>query len=347
MVQRTYTERLVPFTAGDGFQCNLVHVRGPEQPSKGPVVLVHGAGVRGNIFRAPVERTIVDELIDHGYDVWLENWRASIDLPPNYWTLDQAALHDHPAAIKKVVAETGSSEVKAIIHCQGSTSFAMSAVAGLVPQVSTIVTSAVTLHPVVPRWSRFKLNYLSPMVSLVTPYLNPRWGVHAPTIASKMIKVMVNATHWECDNNVCRQVSFTYGSGYPALWRHENLNSETHEWLKQEFAEVPMTFFRQMAKCVREGSLISVEGFRELPANFTADPPRTKARFALFAGELNQCFLPQSQVETYEYLSRFRRDYHALHVIPRYSHLDLFMGKNAAADVFPRILAELDRGAAD
>ena len=40
--------------------------------------------------------------------------------------------------------------MKAVIHCQGSTSFTMSAVAGLVPEVKTIVTNAVSLHPVVP-----------------------------------------------------------------------------------------------------------------------------------------------------------------------------------------------------
>ena len=145
-----YQERIVPFTAGDGFECNLINVRGEQAPTKGPVILVHGAGVRANIFRAPVETTFVDYLVAHGYDVWLENWRASIDLPPNEWTLDQAALYDHPKAVEKVVTETGHDAIKAVIHCQGSTSFMMSAAAGLVPQVKTIVSNAVSLHPVVP-----------------------------------------------------------------------------------------------------------------------------------------------------------------------------------------------------
>ena len=71
--------RLVPFPAGDGLELNLVHIRGEREATRGPVMLVHGAGVRANIFRAPVERTIVDALVEDGYDVWLENWRASID----------------------------------------------------------------------------------------------------------------------------------------------------------------------------------------------------------------------------------------------------------------------------
>jgi len=89
------TDRIVPFEAGDGRRLNLIHVRGEAAPSRGPVLLVHGAGVRANIFRPPVACNFVDALLDHGYDVWLENWRASIDFEPMEWTLDQAALYDH------------------------------------------------------------------------------------------------------------------------------------------------------------------------------------------------------------------------------------------------------------
>ncbi len=337
-----HEETVVPFTAGDGFQCNLIHIKSAKPPTRGPVILVHGAGVRANLFRAPVKTTIVDALVAYGYDVWLENWRASIDLPPNEWNLDKAALYDHPAAIKKIVAETGANEVKAIIHCQGSTSFMMSAVAGLLPQVKTIVANAVTLHPVVPKFSETKLNVAVPIMSLLTDYLNPQWGLKAPTLTAKAVSVLVNATHHECKNAVCKQVSFTYGTGFPALWLHENINDDTHEWLKQEFAAVPLTFFKQMARCVRKGNLISVDGYKELPEDFCAQPPQTDARFILTAGAKNLCFLPDSQVKTFEWLQQQRKDYHQLQIFPTYGHLDVFMGKRAAKDTFPFILAALD-----
>ena len=338
-----FEEHVVPFAAGDGFPCNLIHVQGERPPTRGPVILVHGAGVRANIFRAPVATTLVDMLLRHGYDVWLENWRASIEFPPNEWTLDQAALYDHPRAVKKVVEETGWEEVKAVIHCQGSTSFTMSAVAGLVPQVRTIVTNAVSLHPVVPRWSAFKLRFSVPFIKGITRYLNPQWGLHAPDLPAKLISGFVRLTHHECDNAVCKGVSFTYGSGFPALWSHENLNDDTHEWVKQEFAHVPISFFEQIMRCVRTGNLVSVEGKGELPGDFAAQPPQTDARFAFFAGEDNHCFLAESQIRAYDHFAAFRKDYHSLHVLPRYGHLDVFMGQRAATDVFPLIIAELDR----
>jgi pimeloyl-ACP methyl ester carboxylesterase len=344
-VHTKHEEQIVPFTAGDGFHCNLIHVLGKRPPTKGPVMLVHGAGVRANLFRAPVETTFVDYLIEHGYDVWLENWRASIDFQPNHWTLDQAAIYDHPAAIRTIVNETGADEVKAVIHCQGSCSFIMSAMAGLVPQVKTIVTNAVSLHTVVPSFSRTKLNVAVPMMSTITEYLNPQWGIRAPTLAAKLTQLLVKLTHHECHNAVCKQVSFTYGTGFPALWRHENLNEETHEWVKQEFASVPLTFFKQMAKCVREGHLVSVEGKKELPADFTAQPPQTDARFAFFAGKKNLCFLPESQIKSFEYFNGLRKNYHSLTVFPEYSHLDVFLGRNAVRDTYPMMLAELEKEA--
>ncbi len=341
--EHTYTETIVPFTAGDGRRLNLVHVRGEQEPTRGPVMLVHGAGVRANIFRAPVKTSFVDALIKHGYDVWLENWRGSIDFEPSEWTMDQAAIYEHPEAVKTVMQNTGAQDMKAVIHCRGSTSFMMSAMAGLVPQVTTIVSNAVSLHPVVPRWSKFKMNYFLPLMRPLSRYLNPHWGVEAPTLFAKTVNFIVNLTHRECNNAVCKGVSFTYGAGHPALWSHENINEETHEWLKEEFNAVPMSFFGQITTCIHKGHLVSLNQDEGLPADFAESGPATSARFAFFSGEENRCFLPESQSSTFDYFNRKKSDFHTLHIFPKYGHLDIFMGKNAADDVYPRLIEELDR----
>ncbi|HEV7807096.1 MAG TPA: hypothetical protein VGO80_14835 [Solirubrobacteraceae bacterium] len=344
MSTASYEERVVAFQTDDGVALNVINVRGPKAPSKPPVLLVHGAGVRANIFRAPTERTLVDALVDAGHDVWLENWRASIDVPHNHWTLDQAAVLDHPAAVRTVVRESGSDVVKAVIHCQGSTSFMMSAVAGLLPEVDTIVSNAVSLHPVVTPVARMKLRYVVPVTARLLGYLDPRWGRDgAPGIVPKAMNAYVALTHRECRNGVCHVASFTYGAGKPTLWRHENLNVATHDWLSNEFAEVPLTFFKQIRRCVDAGRLLSVEGRPELPADFTAQPPQTDARFSFFAGDRNVCFLPESQRRTFDWFESHARGRHGLHVLPGYGHLDVFMGKDAGKQVFPAIIDELER----
>jgi hypothetical protein len=240
--------------------------------------------------------------------------------------------------------ETGTDTLKAVIHCQGSTSFMMSAVAGLVPEVTTIVSNAVSLHPLVTRPAHLKLRYIVPLTARLLGYIDPRWGeTGAPWIVPKAMTAFVNATHRECRNGVCKMASYTYGSGKPTLWRHENLNAATHDWLSHEFAEVPLTFFRQMRRCVDAGRLLSVDARPELPADFTAQPARTDARFAFLAGDQNACFLPASQRRTFEWFDRHAPGRHSLQVLPGYGHLDVFMGKDAARDTFPTIIDELER----
>jgi hypothetical protein len=331
----------VPFTAADGFECNLRHFVGDRKPTKGPVMLVHGAGVRANIFNPPNENTLVRMLAEDGYDVWLENWRGSIDFEPNEWNLDQVALNDHPLAVKKIVEETGAKNVKAIIHCQGSTSFMMSAAMGLVPEVDLIISNAVALHPVVPQYSRFKLNVFVPVIKPFFDYLNPRWGIDAPDLKSKLLRALVGLTHRENDTMVGKFVSFTYGAGCPALWRLENLSETTKQWIQNEFAEVPLTFFQHISKCVARGELVPFKTDARLPESYTKDF-RSDARIVLFGGEHNQCFRPDSQRNTYEYLSARRSDYHKLHILDDYSHLDVFLGKEADKNVFPIMLKELN-----
>lgn len=330
----------IPFKALDGFSCNLKHFISPNA-TKGPVLLVHGAGVRSNIFNPPSEQNIIHMLADAGYDVWLENWRGSIDFEPNEWNLDQVAKNDHPAAVQKITELTGSQEVKAIIHCQGSTSFMISAALGLLPQVKLIVSNAVSLHPVIPKFSVFKLNVLLPIVGTIFKYLDPSWGIEAPDTKSKIIKKVVKATHWEKDTTVGKLVSFTYGAGWPALWELENLDKKTMDWIQYEFAHVPISFFRHIRNCVKNGILVPIANSE---THYEVTPLQTDARIVLFGGVKNKCFLAESQVRTFNYLEKEKPGFHKLYLMDKYSHLDIFFGKNAHVDVFPLMINELDQG---
>ncbi|MFZ0528934.1 MAG: alpha/beta fold hydrolase [Propionicimonas sp.] len=335
---------LIPFTAGDGLPLTVLHITRADGavPTRGPVLLVHGAGVRAEIFRPPLPRTLVDALLEDGFDVWLLNWRASIDLPPVAWTLDEAAAFDFPAAVRLIRERTGADTLKAFVHCQGSTAFTIAAISGLVPEVTTIVTNAVSLHTVVPTWSRVKILALSPTIRRFTPTLSPRWGYRTEGWFSRVLRTGVTLTHRECDNPVCAMVSFVYGSGRPALWSHANLDGPTHDWIRGEFAGAPMTFFAQMRQSVLAGHLVptgTVPGI--LPDLMVA--PRTDARFVFLAGEDNRCFLPEGQQRSFEHFNSFAPGRHALHRLPGYGHLDVIFGVRAWQDTHPLIVDELRR----
>jgi len=68
-----------------------------------------------------------------------------------------------------------------------------------------------------------------------------------------------------------------FGAGDPTLWTHEQLTDETHEWTKGEFGAAPLTFFKQISKCVQAGHLLSVEGRQSCPRVRRAGAPDRRA----------------------------------------------------------------------
>jgi hypothetical protein len=338
--------RILPVQAGDGRLLTLHHLRRTGAPpgERGPVLLAHGTGVRANLFyTAPLRTTLVDALLEAGHDVWLESWRGSIDLDTCEYTLDQVAAYDHPALVRAVLEETGADRLKAVVHCQGSTSFTMAAIAGMLPQVTDVVSNAVSLHVDLTPASRRRLQVLVPLVGTGMPGMDPQWAIRPPALRAELYARTAELARRECDNPVCAVANFTYGPGPDVLWRHENLTAATHEWISREFGWVPTSFFRQMAACARAGHLVTVDDrVRELPDDLVARAPQTDARFTLLAGAENRCFLPSGQRRTYDWLNARRPGAHALHFLPGYAHMDVWFGRDAPRDVFPRVLAALE-----
>lgn len=344
--EHTYSQHHV--TTNDGKRLSLSRLYSSSESNPEPVLLVHGAGVRSKIFSPPrdtgPDAENIDELLaSKGFDVWKLDWRASIDQEPNTWTLDEAAVLDYPATVKYILQQTDKDSIKALVHCQGSTSFMLSLVAGLLPEVSTVVSNAVSLHPVVPRLAYYKALYGVPVLKHLLTYVNPQWGIHAPSGWPKVLDYFVRATHHECNNPVCKWSSFVYGAGFPTLWSHENLDDVTHHWLQGEFAHVPMSFFSQMSRSIKAGHILTTGRYQELPDSVVEQAPKTDARIVLLAGEFNDCFTPESQKRSFDFLDGHAPGRHSFYQLSGYGHLDVFIGKDAPRDIFPLIVDELSR----
>ncbi|QIG40671.1 alpha/beta fold hydrolase [Microbacterium sp. 4R-513] len=326
----------------DGVALTLIHVRGPHEPTKGPVLLVHGAGMRAESFRPPAIRSLVDVLLEDGRDVWMLNWRGSTDLARIPWTLDDVARYDHPAAVRHVSEQTGSTAIKAIAHCQGSTSLSMAVVAGLVPEIETVVSNSVSLHPVLPGFAKVKLGVLRPLFQGREPYVDVAWGDGPERGIRRATRNAVRLWHVECREPSCNMASFALGSGHPALWHHRNLDAATHKWLSGEFGQIPMSVYTQLAKSARAGQIVAIQPRDGMPLRYASAPPKSEARFALFTGADNRAFLPASQRATYAYLAEHQPGRHSVRVIRGYGHADVFVGHRAHIDVFPHFVAALD-----
>jgi alpha/beta hydrolase fold len=339
--------RIIGLEAGDGAPLTLHNVRADPDvaPERGPVLLLHGTGVRANLFYGPPERRgFVHALVDAGYDVWASNWRASMDLPPHPYTLDQAAVYDHPAAIKAILADTGRERLKVVAHCQGSTSFVITALAGLAPEVETVVSSAVSLNPVVPRLARLKLTAFVPLLNRLTPGVSAQWGIRpSGPLGWGVARWADLRRRQDCHSSVCHLANYMYGQGADVLWRHDNLDEETHEWTSGEFGYAPMRFMRQIRASVLAGHLVPAEHLRGLPTDLTARPPQIDAPWTFVAGTRNRLFTCESQQRTHEFFEGSQAGRHRLDLVPGYGHLDVFLARDAPQRAYPLFLAGLER----
>lgn len=120
---------------------------------KGPVMLASGFAMSATSLLAPtVHPNLVEFLLDGGYDVWLFDYRAGIDLPSadTQFTVDDIAHLDWPRAIDEVREVTGADTVQVFGHCVGSVSLLMALLDGengLQGKVRSAVCAQFTLHP--------------------------------------------------------------------------------------------------------------------------------------------------------------------------------------------------------
>jgi hypothetical protein len=345
---------IVPFEVEDlAFPLNLHHIREKGVEANGePVLLIPGSGVRAELwYGQPVGKTLVDFLLEHGYDVWVETWRASIDLPSNSYTLDDAARVDHPAAVKKVLEEvrkrTGdeTQTLKVVAHCQGSISFVMGAVAGFLPEgaVTHAVSSGISLFFEVPDATWLKQRMMLPILNLFGTGADAQQGIRPQTPAgTALAKIAGTATEYPCGNAPCQISNFAYGSGWDVLLRHKNLNDQVHQWTARELGYTPFSLISQVSESCRYGHIVpSKNADPRTPPSYVTDKPKSgEMRLTFIGGAHNWMFEVEGQKKTWEFFK-----HHGLPadfvVLEEYGHLDTWWGERSPADVFPVVLDAL------
>jgi len=340
---------IIPLPVKDlSFPLNLHHIRIADRDPgpNGPVLLAHGAGVRAEMFYGqPQRETIVDHLLERGYDVWLLNWRGSIDLPNVSYTLDEVARFDHPAAVQKVYEVTGK-KLRALVHCQGSVSFMMAAVAGLLPTdpdtgeqlVTHVVSSAISLFFEVPDRTWLKQRAMMPLVRRLGTGADPQWGIRAINAAGAALARVSRSAERPCGNVPCQVASYIYGAGWDVLLCHDNLDDDVHAWTARELGYTPFSLIGQVAESCRYGHIVPAQP-REArsPATYVELEPRIEGvRFTLLGCTRDTMFEPAGQQRTATFLAGagLEADYVPLE---GYGHMDAYWGKDAATDVFPSI----------
>ena len=336
---RTGTPEVHPFRTDDGVALRLVRYRGG---TKGPVILSPGFGTPGAAYTLDTtDTTYVEFLVERGYDVWVLDYRASPALPSasTQFTLDDIARYDYPAAVATVRQVTGADSVQIMAHCIGSLTMLMSIALGL-EGVRSAVASVVTLHPRAGVVNELRAGLYAAdalgglgLDTLTTDVSDdPSWAERLYDTALHLYP----AGDEQCGNPFCRRVMFMYGEVYD----HDRLNDATHEHLHEVFGVANMRTFQQITRTLREGHVVAADGADV----YLPQVDRFRMPISFLHGANNRLFLPEGSKLTHDFLVEHNGpDFYTRHVIDDYAHMDLFIGKDAARDVYPVVTAELDR----
>jgi cholesterol oxidase len=314
--------------------------------NKGPVVFTHGLGVSSRIFSIDtIDTNLLEFMVAAGYDCWLLDYRASIDLPYARETAsaDTVAALDYQPAIDLVRQVTGRSTVQVIAHCYGATTFTMAMLLGL-RGVRSAVISQVSTDVIVPAYPQLLL------ARLRMPSLMKKFGIRyvdaralkqhgiGQRLADAFIRVAVPFQRAERTGNATsNRITALYGQ----LYRHEQLNDATfRNGLPEMFGEANIAAFQQLALISRSRHIVAADGGEAYLPNLQ----RMAIPICFIHGAENACFHPDGTELTRKRLAERNGSHlYTRHVVPEYGHIDCIFGKNAAVDVFPLVLRHIEQ----
>lgn len=340
-----------PFTTEDMLGLSLLRFTRGEAGEA--ILIIHGLTTSTDMFIQPEHRNLVSYLLDQGFgDVWCLDYRMSNRHPYNLfkhrYTMDDVALFDYPPAIAEMRRHIGDRPIHVISHCLGAASFTMSLFAKAVTGISSVIANSVGLTPRVPAWSRIKLTVAPDLVEnlLGFPYLNPQWGEEPGWSRGKLFSRAVSLFHPECDVPACHMLSLMWGTGWPALYSHENMHPVTHRRGGDLYGATSMHYYRHVVKMLKAGHAVKFDPGNpkhdRLPDDYFSHVEEIETPVLFMTGENNKVFA-DSNIVCHRELERRVPGRHELHVFPNYGHQDPFMGQHVARDIFPRLVEFIEK----
>jgi pimeloyl-ACP methyl ester carboxylesterase len=317
----------------DGWRLALYRYQPQRRSHRTPVFLCHGMSSNRWNMDGPGRISLARYLVRAGYDAWVVELRgAGRSMHPNWWngkrydwTFEDYVNHDAPAALSKVLRETGAHQVHWVGHSMGG----MIAYALLMGPVSRKIASAVTLasptmsavgHPVLDFGLPYRglLRYVPRRLPLGTL---GRLGAPFASVLARLLSDSIAELGWapgNADVPLLRSLMLTAVDDLPA-----SLLREFAHWYETKAMSDRYSIF-----------------------DFTEHLERITAPILVIAGSHDR-LTPMRDLQ-YVYDRIASRD-KAFRVIGRregsahdYSHADLILGLHAPDDVYPLILEWLE-----
>lgn len=319
----------------DGVRLALYNYR-PERPDprRAPAFLCHGLGSNRCDLDYPGRQSLAKYLWRAGYDVWLVELRgAGQSSKPSFlfgklrydWVFDDYIVHDIPASVARVRELTGQPSIHWIGHSMGG----MLAYPFLTTCDADLVRSCVTVGaPSVAVVRSPEHDAIRGAIRLVKhlPFVPWRHGGRALAPLVPLLRPIVESVLGDF------------------LYNPENLDDGTVRCLLENAVEnLPPSLIEQAAE------YYDTRHYRSYYKTFSFrdNLHRIEVPLLIIAGSIDRLTPPEDLRYVFDRVSSPVREFVVIGreqgASAEYGHVDLILGKNAPEDVFPTILAWLER----
>ncbi len=318
----------------DGWHLALYRYAAKRRSHGTPVLLCHGMSSNRWDMDGPGDISLARYLLRHGYDVWVVELRgAGRSTRPTWWNgkrydwrFEDYVQHDAPAALRKVLHETGARQIHWVGHSMGG----MIAYALLMTPMHSKIASAITLgsptmsdvgHPALDFGLPYRslLRLLPPRVLLGTL---ARLGAPFAPLLAYVLSTSIAELGWHegnADLRLLRTLMLTAVDDLPA-----SLLREFARWYETKAMSDRYAMF-----------------------DFTEHLERITTPILIVAGSKDGLTPPRDLEHVYKRIAS--RD-KVFRVIGKkygdardYSHADLILGLHAPVDVYPVVLQWLEK----
>ena len=329
------------FETSDGLNLKLTRYQGG---IKGPILLSHGFSVSGKIFQIDtIEKNMVEYLCENGYDVWIMEYRTSIELKSSFdqCTADDIALKDYPAAVDKVLEITQKPDIQILSHCVGTLTALMALMGGL-KGVRSLLCMQVGTDVI--GGTQIKLKALARVPTLlkkiggkrITAYTDSDAGFW-DSLLNFGVKIYSTAIGAGTKDPIANRVTFMFSK----LYQKENINPDTFKAFHEMFGVANFTTYEQINTFALKKEICDAKG---KDAYLPYAKERLNIPICFIHGEHNKVFNPSATKKSQERLQKLNpKQEYTRCLIEGYGHQDCVIGNNAYKDVFPHIVAHFDK----
>lgn len=332
---------------------------------KRPVLLIHGYSASGTTFAHPaLDPGLAKYLYEDERDVWVVDLRTSAGLSSSKhpWSFEQVAREDIPQAFKHILHETGALKIDVVAHCMGAAMFSMALLDDntwidkerrLVDCVGNVVLSQVgPLVAFTPAniFRAYAVSYIQQVLREFNFEFRPTPGAGSAFLDRLLATVPYPQKEFEFENppTPSTRTSFTATRHRMDAWfgrafNIANMNASVLDHIDDFFGGINLRTLLQTIHFARNGMITTRRGRNAFIIPERLNRLRNISFFSIHGTE-NGLADPATLVRVEGLMKEAGINFEKK-CFDGFGHQDCIIGREAAKEVFPNIIAFLNRPA--